>query len=83
MPGRYWPVTLSSSGPSLRALAPVATMMASAVRIAPLSSVNRKGRAEKSTSVTASSSACAPKRIAWASKSSIISGPSMPLGKPG
>ena len=69
----------SDSSPSWRALAPVATITASAVcSVSPTQT--RNGCSVKSTFVTSSVTNSAPKRSAWRRKSCIICGPRIPSG---
>ncbi len=82
---------ISSSTPSVFAVAPVATIRASAVysafgesgSIGSVAVTTRNGRLDRSTSTTASYRQSAPNFLAWARIFSISSGPSMPSGQPG
>jgi hypothetical protein len=77
----FW--NLSSDGiPSHLADAPVAMISVSAAS-SPSVETMRNGRSPSSTAVTSAVTTVVPKRSACALNSSISSGPSIPLGKPG
>ena len=78
---RPWSVC-SDGSPSCLAVAPVATMTASA-RCSSLPTYTPNGRSEKSTLVTSSVTNSAPKRSACLRKSAIMVGPITPSGYPG
>ena len=79
-----WPERSFSEGMSSHlAEAPVAMITVSASISCPPSPVMRKGRLERSASVTIPSMISVPNRSACARNNSISSGPRMPLGKPG
>ena len=70
----------SLSSPRYLALAPVATMTASATTGVSSSTTSRCGDSERSTWVTVPHRSSVPNRVAWASMSAIISGPMTPSG---